>query len=71
MCLTDRAGAILRHHTHSSQVKDTTVTAHWSAIGNGGGGEGEGEARDTCVRRGTGARARGGGTIIDYETTIT
>ena len=46
MCLTDRAGAILRHHTHSSQVKDTTVTAHWSAIGNGGGGEGEGEARE-------------------------
>ena len=55
MYLTDRAGAILRHHTHSSQVKDTTVTAHWSAIGNGGGGEGEGEARDwarscCCVR---------------------
>ena len=46
MCLTDRAGAILRHHTHSSQVKDTALTAHWSAIGNGGGGEGEGEARD-------------------------
>ena len=55
MCLTDRAGAILRQHTRSSQVKDTTVTAHWSAIGNGGGGEGEGEARDwarscCCVR---------------------
>ena len=46
MCLTDRAGAILRHHTHSSQVKDTALTAHWSAIGNGGRGEGEGEARN-------------------------
>ena len=42
MCLTDRAGAILRQHTRSSSQGHHSQGA-LSAEGNGGGGEGQDE----------------------------